>query len=145
MLNSELSISINKATDHQWYLRYFKKNTFPTSWDSEIFIQVQTNRIHLLNPGSGRPTKITNKIMAIVEETMHEDDETTAHQLHWILTSKGYQISRKTILHWGGHFEAVHIANCFASLTRWNTCIGQSSTWMTTSTMLYGQMNAPCS
>jgi len=49
-------------------------------------------------PGSGRPTKITNEIMAIVEETMREDDETTAHQLHQILTSKGHQISSKTIL-----------------------------------------------
>ena len=34
----------------------------------------------------------------IVEEAMRKDDETTAHQLHRILLSKGYQISSKTIL-----------------------------------------------
>lgn len=48
--------------------------------------------------GSGRPSKINNEVMAIVEEKMREDDETTAYQLHRILTSKGYQISCRTIL-----------------------------------------------
>jgi len=50
-------------------------------------------------PGSGRPTKITEEMRAIVEELMREDDKTTAIQLHALLNSKGYQISTKTILH----------------------------------------------
>ena len=49
-------------------------------------------------PGSGRPTKITAEIKAIVEEQMRADDETTAVQLHALLKSKGYDISLRTIL-----------------------------------------------
>ncbi len=49
-------------------------------------------------PGSGRPTKITEEIKAIVEEQMQRDDETTAVQLHALLQSKGYTISLPTIL-----------------------------------------------
>ena len=49
-------------------------------------------------PGSGRPTKITAEIKAIVEEQMRTDDEITAVQLHALLKSKGYDISLRTIL-----------------------------------------------
>ena len=49
-------------------------------------------------PGSGRPTKITAEIKAIVDEQMRLDDETSAHQLHALLQSKGYSISLPTIL-----------------------------------------------
>ena len=49
-------------------------------------------------PGSGRPSKITAEIKALVEAKMQEDDETTALQLHALLVSRGYQISKKTIL-----------------------------------------------
>ena len=49
-------------------------------------------------PGSGRPTVITPEIKTIVEEKMRSDDETTAEQLHVLLTSHGFRISRKTIL-----------------------------------------------
>ena len=35
--------------------------------------------------GSGRPTKITYAVMAMVEGKMKENDETTAYQLHKIL------------------------------------------------------------
>ena len=48
--------------------------------------------------GSGRPSKITQEIRNIVEEQMRLDDETTAYQLHSILTSKGIPISLRTIL-----------------------------------------------
>ena len=48
--------------------------------------------------GSGRPTKITAEIKQIVEEQMRADDETTAYQLHRLLTEKGYSISLRTIL-----------------------------------------------
>ena len=48
--------------------------------------------------GSGRPTKITAEIKQIVEAQMRADDETTAYQLHRLLTEKGYSISLRTIL-----------------------------------------------
>ena len=49
-------------------------------------------------PGSGRPSKVTAEIKQIVEEQMRLDDETTAYQLHHLLTQKGYSISLCTIL-----------------------------------------------
>lgn len=49
-------------------------------------------------PGSGRPSKITAEIKRIVEEQMRKDDETSAYQLHRLLTEKGYSISLRTIL-----------------------------------------------
>ena len=49
-------------------------------------------------PGSGRPSKITAEIKALVEAKIQEDNETTALQLHALLVSRGYQISKKTIL-----------------------------------------------
>ena len=49
-------------------------------------------------PGSGRPSKITAEIKAIVGEIMHKDDETTASQLHATLLARGYKISLRTVL-----------------------------------------------
>ena len=40
--------------------------------------------------GSGRPSKVTSEIKQVVEEQMQQDDETTAVQLHRILTDKDY-------------------------------------------------------
>ena len=61
--------------------------------------------------GSGRPTKITAEIKEIVEQQMQRDDETTAVQLHHLLSSRGYSISLRSILRcrtpWDGHFAAV--------------------------------------
>ena len=49
--------------------------------------------------GSGRRSKITREIKAIVDRQMALDDETTTIQLHAILTNKhGINISRRTIL-----------------------------------------------
>ena len=48
--------------------------------------------------GSGRPSKVTAEIKQIVEDQMRLDDETTAYQLHRLLTEKGYSISLRTIL-----------------------------------------------
>ena len=48
--------------------------------------------------GSGRPTKVTTEIKAVVEQQMQLDDETSAVQLHALLLSKGYSISLPTIL-----------------------------------------------
>ena len=49
-------------------------------------------------PGSGRPTKATAEIKAIIEQKMHEDDETTAYQLHQLLITRGYNITLRTVL-----------------------------------------------
>ena len=49
-------------------------------------------------PGSGRPSKITDEIKELVNEQMRRDDETTAHQLHRMLTQRGFVISLRTIL-----------------------------------------------
>ena len=43
-------------------------------------------------------TVITPEIKTFVEEEMREDDETTAEQLHSLLTLRGFRISKKTIL-----------------------------------------------
>ena len=48
-------------------------------------------------PGSGRPSKITEEIKAIVVEQMNKDDETTAYQLHRLLVSRSYNIPIHTI------------------------------------------------
>lgn len=48
--------------------------------------------------GTGRPTKITVEVMLLVEEQMEKDDETTAVQLHKMLTDRGIEISLATIL-----------------------------------------------
>ena len=49
-------------------------------------------------PGSGRPSKVTTEVKAVIERQMRIDDETTAYQLHSLLVSEGYQISINTIL-----------------------------------------------
>ena len=49
-------------------------------------------------PGSGRPSKITPEMLAIVDEQMEKDDETTATQLKQLLEQHGFSISISTIL-----------------------------------------------
>ena len=49
-------------------------------------------------PGSGRPSKATAEIKAIVEQRMREDDETTAYQLYQLLIARGYSITLRTVL-----------------------------------------------
>ena len=48
--------------------------------------------------GSGRPTKVTDEVKLIVEGMMLKDDETTAYQIHKVLTQKGIDISIATIV-----------------------------------------------
>ena len=48
-------------------------------------------------PGSGRPSKVTPEVKAMVEAQMREDDQTTV-QLCALLRSKGCNISQSTIL-----------------------------------------------
>ena len=50
------------------------------------------------SPGSGRPSKVTAEIKAIVEQKMREDDETTASQLHKLLVERGFVLSKHTSL-----------------------------------------------
>ena len=49
-------------------------------------------------PGSDRLSSITAEIKALVEQQMQTDDETTAYQLHKLLTSRGYKVSVRTVL-----------------------------------------------
>lgn len=49
-------------------------------------------------PGSGRPTKIDFVVLALVDQQMCTDDETTAVQLRELLTRHGIQVSLRTIL-----------------------------------------------
>ena len=49
-------------------------------------------------PGSGRPSRITQAVRAIVEEQMRSDDKTTAVQLAALLNRRGYRFSLMTIL-----------------------------------------------
>ena len=98
-------------------------------------------------PGSGRPTVITPEIKTIIEEKIRSDDETTAEQLHVLLMSCGFRISRKTIFHCradlGGHSEAVRIANSYVNQTKLNHCSGQEVTHKMLSKMLFGPTNVP--
>ena len=48
--------------------------------------------------GSGRPSTISDRVLRLVETRMKEDDETTATQLHALLTSCGLSISLSNIL-----------------------------------------------
>ncbi len=54
--------------------------------------------MHARTPGSGRPSKVTEEIKAVVDAQMLEDDETTAYQLHFLLVSRGYRLSLRTVL-----------------------------------------------
>ena len=47
---------------------------------------------------SGRPSRITDWVLQLVERRTREDDETTAVQLHTLLTACGVSISLSTIL-----------------------------------------------
>lgn len=48
--------------------------------------------------GSGRPSKITAEVKALVDQQMILDDETTACQLHQLLLRSRHYISLRTIL-----------------------------------------------
>ena len=49
-------------------------------------------------PGSGRPSKQTEKVKEVVKSAMRADDETTVKQLHERLLSQGVSVSRSTVL-----------------------------------------------
>ena len=49
-------------------------------------------------PGSGRPSKVNGRVMALVEAYMQMNDETTATQLHQYLLRHGIDISLPTVV-----------------------------------------------
>ena len=49
-------------------------------------------------PGSGRPFKLTRKMLDVIEEQMRQGDETTATQLVRILEERGYKVSKTAIV-----------------------------------------------
>ena len=49
-------------------------------------------------PGASRPTLITSEIKQLVDQTMEEDNETTATQLCEILIEKEHKMSLKTLI-----------------------------------------------
>ena len=56
----------------------------------------ETNNIER-RPGSGRPTKMTAPVKALVEQQMRDDDETTAVQLHALLLRHGHTMTLRTV------------------------------------------------
>ena len=66
---------------------------------AKLIGRYQQTRTIVRRQGSGKPTVITPEMKTIVEEQMRSDDETTALQLQSLLTSRGFRVPKKTILH----------------------------------------------
>ena len=64
----------------------------------KVLKMVLSDYIYSRKPGSGCPTKITSHVKQIVEQRMRQDDETTATQLHELLTRNGISLCLRTIL-----------------------------------------------
>ena len=66
-------------------------------------------------PGSGKSTKITQRVKDLIEEEMQKDDETTASQLGHLLRENGIEISLPLFFavegNLVGHSVALHTAN----------------------------------
>ena len=62
--------------------------------------------------------KVTSEVKAIVEERMQDDDETTASQLHKILTDRGYQLSKRTIIRCRVHLGWTFRGSAYCQLIR---------------------------
>ena len=67
-------------------------------WHCQVLEEVWGDGCIVRRIGSGRPSKITEEIKALVETKMCEDDEITACQLHMFLVDHGYRFSLRTIL-----------------------------------------------
>ena len=65
---------------------------------SNFLQHFQTTALLFWQPGSGRLSKITQKVKEFLKQKMREDNETTAHQLHKMLRDAGYGIRLSTIL-----------------------------------------------
>lgn len=64
------------------------------------FLKVYKNTSSMMRrPGSGRMSKITQRVKELVNQQMEKDDETTAtRQLHRLLNDNGINISLRTVL-----------------------------------------------
>ena len=73
-------ITTNRQTVRRFYLRYLEDGTL--------------NR----RPGSGRPFKLAEPFLSMVEQLMRQDDETTATQIYSFLVHNGVDVLLTTIL-----------------------------------------------
>ena len=70
-------------------------------------------------PGSGRPTKMTETVRALVEQQMKNDDERTAIRLHALLQRHSYTMTLKTILR--SCYSGVDVQRQSVSMCHWHT------------------------
>ena len=77
----------------------------------------ETNNIER-RPGSGRPTKMTAPVKALVEQRMRDDDETTAVQLHALLLRHGHTMTLKTVLRCRAALEWTFRGSAYCQLIR---------------------------
>ena len=77
----------------------------------------ETNSI-ARKPGSGRLPKVIAEIKALFEQQMHIDDETTAHQLHRLLQSRGYKKSLCTVFRCRRSLEWTFRGSAYCQLVR---------------------------
>ena len=76
--------------------------------------------------GSGRPSVITDRVLQLVEQAMKSDDETTATQLHVLLTSCEIHISFSTILRSRSMLGWTFHGSKYCQLIKPSVCSGQS-------------------
>ena len=65
---------------------------------AKFIMKIKTARLVSRKTGSGKPSKITAEIKATVEPWMREEDKTTAYQLHSLLVTHRFRISRGIVL-----------------------------------------------
>ena len=65
---------------------------------SDFLVRVEQTGDIARRPGSGRPSKQTEDVKAIIEGAMRADDETTVKQLREQLTSQGKTLSESSVL-----------------------------------------------
>ena len=76
-------------------------------------------------PGSGRPSKITAEIKAVVDERMRLDDETTACQLATLVTH-GFQLFLRRVLRCRTYLKWTFRGSFYYQLIREATYLGTS-------------------
>ena len=69
------------------------------SGTAKFLKKVPANWQHCQKTRFGQPLQITAEIKALVEQKLHEDDETTTVQFHAMLTEHRYDISLRTIVY----------------------------------------------
>ena len=108
------AFSAGKRRDREWCYQRIANNglcnctssdnyhtrTWPKSWQQTVWGMIRKYKDGTLShlPGSGRCFKLTPDILAIIEEQMRMDNETTATQLVKIVNAVGYDVSKSTIV-----------------------------------------------